>query len=201
MSRPRGWNTRYALLEAAERLFVERGYHGVGLETVAEEVGVTRQTVYNQFGSKAGLLRATAAFVEDRAGLPARLSGVFAQTDGLSMLRAMLDTAVAVEPLVRPISRVVHAARIEDETARDLWHNRMNSRLMGMTMVMNRVRADGLLRDDLTPEEAAEIAWSLASPHHYEFLVVDRGWTPKRYRAHLENAISAIVLNSRSRRR
>lgn len=187
-------DTREALLEAAARLFVERGYHGVGLETVAEEVGVTRQTVYNQFGSKAGLLRATAAHVEDRADLPAHLARVFAQTDGMAMLQAMLDAVVAVEPLVRPMSRVVHAARIEDETARDLWQSRMQSRLMGMTMVMNRLAADGALKDELSPEQAAEIAWALASPHHYEFLVIDRGWTPEQYRTHLEACIRSAVL-------
>lgn len=194
MSSAKRRDTREALLEAAARLFVARGYHGVGLETVAEEVGVTRQTVYNQFGSKAGLLVAVTAYVEDGAGLPEHLSRVFAQTSGLDMLRAMLDTIVAVEPVVRPISRVVHAARIEDETARELWHNRMTSRLMGMTMVMNRLRADGLLRDGLAPEVAAEIAWAFTSPHQYEFLVVDRGWSIERYRAHLEAAITATVL-------
>lgn len=194
MSRPARGEVREALLEAAARLFVERGYHGVGLENVGEEVGVSRQTVYNQFGSKAGLLRATAAFVEDRADLPGHLAKVFGSTSGLEMLGAMLDAVVAVEPLVRPMSRVVHAARIEDETARELWHNRMNSRLMGMTMVMNRLRADGVLKDDLSPETAAEMAWAIASPHHYEFLVIDRGWTAERYRAHLQAMVNAAVL-------
>jgi hypothetical protein len=65
---------------------------------------------------------------------------------------------------------------------------------MGMNMVMNRLRADGALRDDRTPEEAAEIAWALASPHHYEFLVIDRQWPPERFRAHLEDVIAAAVL-------
>jgi AcrR family transcriptional regulator len=175
-------------------LFIERGYNGVGLEVVAKEAGVTRQTVYNHFGSKGGLLRAVAAYVEDRADLPSFLGKVFSSADGLSMLRAMLDAVVAVEPKIRPMSRVIHAARIEDDTARELWHNRMNSRLMGMTMVMNRLNADGLLKPGLGPEEAAEIAWSFASPHHYEFLVVDRGWTPEKYREHLEAAIAAMVL-------
>lgn len=186
--------TRNTLLAAAARLFIERGYHSVGLDTVGKAAGVTRQTVYNQFGSKGGLLRAVAAYVEDQAGLPEHLGVVFAQTDGLAMLRAMLDAVVAVEPLVRPLSRVLFAARIDDESARELWDNRMTSRLMGMTMVMNRLAADGLLRTDLSPEEAAEIAWSLASPHRYESLVVDRGWAPERYRAHLEDVITATTL-------
>lgn len=194
MSRGAGGDLRKSLLEAARRLFVEHGYNGVGLEMVAKDVGVTRQTVYNQFGSKSGLLRALVAFDEDRADLPRHLGKVFASTDGLAMLRAMLDTVVAVEPLVRGTSRIIHAARLDDESAAELWNNRMTSRLMGMTMVMNRVHADGLLKPGLGPEEAAEIAWSIASPHHYEFLVVDRGWSPERYREHLEEVITAAVL-------
>lgn len=194
MSRQVSGELRKSLLEAALRLFVERGYNGVGLETVAKEVGVSRQTVYNQFGSKSGLLRALVAFDEDRANLPQHLGKVFASTDGLAMLRAMLDTVVAVEPVVRPTSRIIHAARLDDEAAAELWSNRMASRLMGMTMVMNRVNADGLLKPGLGAEEAAEIAWSIASPHHYEFLVIDRGWSPQRYRTHLEDIITAAVL-------
>jgi len=194
-------STRTALLDAAARLFVERGYHGVGLESVGKEAHVSRQTVYNQFGSKGGLLRAVTAHVEDRAGLPMHLGKVFSQTDGLSMLRSMLDTIVAVEPLVRPLSRVIHAARIEDETARELWHNRMNSRLMGITMVMNRLNAEGRLRAGLTVEEAAEIGWSIASPHHFEFLVIDRQWSLEHFRAHLEQVITAATMRPRGTRR
>ena len=185
---------RTSLLDAALRLFHERGYNGVGLEELAKEVGVTRQTVYNQFGSKGGLLRALAAFDEDRANLPEHLGKVFASTDGLAMLRAMLDTVVAVEPVVRATSRIVYAERLGDKLAAELWNNRMNSRLMGMTMVMNRLNADGLLKPGLGPEEAAEIACSIASPHMYECLVIDRGWSLERYRTHLEAIITAAVL-------
>jgi AcrR family transcriptional regulator len=187
-------SAREKLLDAADALFVERGYHGVGLDAVARRARVTRQTVYNIFGSKAGLLAALTAHVEDRAGLPGRIADVMSQTDGLSMLRAMLDAGVSVEPLVLPYSRVVHAARLDDPTAAELWANRMGSRLMGMTMVMNRLHAEGLLREGLSPASAAEIAWALMSPHQYELLVVDRGWGVERYREHLEQLIGCAVL-------
>ncbi|WP_139024911.1 TetR/AcrR family transcriptional regulator [Bradyrhizobium sp. STM 3843] len=41
-----------AILDAAQRLFLEAGYDGVNLEQVGQAAGVSRQTVYNQFGSK-----------------------------------------------------------------------------------------------------------------------------------------------------
>lgn len=48
--------TRTALLDAAARLFFERGWEGTSLDAVAGEAGVTKQTLLRHFGSKAGLL-------------------------------------------------------------------------------------------------------------------------------------------------
>jgi TetR/AcrR family transcriptional regulator, regulator of autoinduction and epiphytic fitness len=44
--------TTRAILGAAHRLFLEAGFDGVNLEQVGRAAGVSRQTVYNQFGSK-----------------------------------------------------------------------------------------------------------------------------------------------------
>ena len=44
--------TRAELLDAARRVFVERGYHGASLELVAGEAGYTKGAVYSAFGSK-----------------------------------------------------------------------------------------------------------------------------------------------------
>jgi AcrR family transcriptional regulator len=50
--------TRRRLLEAAQRVFFERGFHGASLEAVAEEAGLTKGAVYSQFVSKADLFLA-----------------------------------------------------------------------------------------------------------------------------------------------
>lgn len=47
--------TRRRLLEAAQRVFFERGFHGASLEAVAEEAGLTKGAVYSRFASKADL--------------------------------------------------------------------------------------------------------------------------------------------------
>ena len=44
--------TRTELLDAARRVFVERGYHGASLDLVAGEAGYTKGAVYSAFGSK-----------------------------------------------------------------------------------------------------------------------------------------------------
>ena len=198
MSSSRREGTRLRILDAANLLLVERGYHGVGLETVAAAAGVTRQTVYDHFGSKAGLLGAMVARNEEVAGLQRHLQKVVAQVDGMAMLRAMLDAVVAVEPLVYPQSRIVYAARLEDPVAAELWQARMASRRAGMGMVFARLASDGRLRPGIPVDEAAEVAWAIASPHQYEYLVIDRRWSIERYRAHLEATISARLLAGQS---
>src|ERR1700733_16307409 len=53
---PRG-GSRDALVEAAVRLFLERGFGAVSMDELAEAAGVARRTLYNQFTSKEEIFR------------------------------------------------------------------------------------------------------------------------------------------------
>ncbi|WP_019633369.1 TetR family transcriptional regulator [Actinomadura atramentaria] len=57
---------RDALLDAAADLLVRRGYRGVRMQDVAAAAGVSRQTVYNEFGDKWGLASAVVMRDNDR---------------------------------------------------------------------------------------------------------------------------------------
>jgi AcrR family transcriptional regulator len=46
------------ILETADRLFYLRGIRGVGVDTVAAEIGVSKRTLYNHFPSKSTLVLA-----------------------------------------------------------------------------------------------------------------------------------------------
>src|SRR5690606_18122493 len=48
----RGPATARRVLEAAGRLFYERGIHAVGVDLIAAEAGVTKKTLYDRFGAK-----------------------------------------------------------------------------------------------------------------------------------------------------
>ncbi len=51
-------HTRLAILDALERLLVEKGFTGVGVNAVAREAGVDKVLIYRYFGSMEGLLEA-----------------------------------------------------------------------------------------------------------------------------------------------
>jgi AcrR family transcriptional regulator len=56
--------TRVALIEAAHRLFTERGYADVSAEEIVSAAGVTRGALYHHFEDKRDLFRATFEEVE-----------------------------------------------------------------------------------------------------------------------------------------
>src|ERR1700756_4600868 len=49
--------SREAIIEAAARLFRERGFGSVSMDELAEAAGVARRTLYNQFSSKEEIFR------------------------------------------------------------------------------------------------------------------------------------------------
>ena len=49
--------SRDAIVEAAVRLFLERGFGSVSMDELAEAAGVARRTLYNQFASKEEIFR------------------------------------------------------------------------------------------------------------------------------------------------
>src|SRR3954470_20665189 len=51
--------TTTAILDAAERHFLERGFQDAKVDEIAEEADVAVGSVYNHFGSKEGLYRAS----------------------------------------------------------------------------------------------------------------------------------------------
>ena len=49
--------SREAIVEAAQRLFLERGFGSVSMDELAEAAGVARRTLYNQFARKEDIFR------------------------------------------------------------------------------------------------------------------------------------------------
>jgi Bacterial regulatory proteins, tetR family len=84
---------RRLLLQTARRLLEEHGYHGVGLETVAAEAGMSRQSIYIHFRSKARPLIAASHPTE---ASPPALVGP-GGTAG-ELMPALLATAVTFFP-------------------------------------------------------------------------------------------------------
>ena len=82
---------RDAVLAAARRVFIDKGYAGATLEAIAEEAGFSKGVMYSQFESKADLfLNLLERRIEERSNQNKR---VVAQSAGADGLRTLLDRA------------------------------------------------------------------------------------------------------------
>jgi len=57
---------RDALVQTAERLFYDEGFHATGIDRIVAEAGVVRMTLYNHFASKETLVAAVLRERHDR---------------------------------------------------------------------------------------------------------------------------------------
>jgi TetR/AcrR family transcriptional regulator, regulator of autoinduction and epiphytic fitness len=186
--------TRRAIVEAAARLWLERGLHAAGLEEIAVAAGVTRRTIYLHFGGKLALLLAVVDQAERAAGLPqlgARLREAHTPEE---ILERLADIQVLYLPRIYESIRLVHAARREEPVADEVWNGRMRRRRATFRLPAARIQQKGRLDPGLTLDDAVMLMWVLTSPHMYEYLVVDGGWSLKRYRWHVIRLLRQALL-------
>lgn len=112
---------RGLVLDAARRLFLERGYHGATLEQIADEAGFSKGVVYSQFDGKADLFLALAGQrIGERAAQHAKLAAKIAGSGDFAALLDGLRRADNELPgwLLLVIEFRVHAARDFELTRR-----------------------------------------------------------------------------------
>lgn len=78
-----------AVLDAASQLFYDRGINSVGVDAIAKEAGVTKKTLYDQFGSKAALV---VAYLSERdQNYRAWVEQEIEEEDGADRVLAVFD--------------------------------------------------------------------------------------------------------------
>ncbi len=125
--RPGESGTRDALLEAARRLFAERGYEGASLRAIAAAAGVDASLVAHFFGSKADLLAEAAQWPFDP---DAALPGLLARGPD-HVGEALIELFLRVwEGQRNPMLTLFRAATTEPRAAR-LLDEFLRTRLLG----------------------------------------------------------------------
>ena len=93
MARPLSFDPDHAL-DAAMRLFWQRGYAGASIQDLTEATGLSRSSLYNTWGDKLGLYVAALDRYRRRDGAAAFLP-LLRSGDPLSRIRAVFDAVIA----------------------------------------------------------------------------------------------------------
>jgi AcrR family transcriptional regulator len=192
--------TRAAILDAARTSFLERGYAATTVGDIAAAVGVSVETVYKAFGNKAGLVKAIfdVAIVGDDEPVPLQeremVARIEAESDGRKKLAIYgTEYATRAERAV-PVQLLVRNAAASDAGARAVLDQLNDERLGGMTAFAQHLADARVLRKGVRANDARDILWLYTSPEVYERLVIERGWSAKRFGTWIAEQLVAALL-------
>jgi AcrR family transcriptional regulator len=187
-------DTQRRIIAAARSLFASRGYAATTLEAIAEVADVSPKTLGAVFGSKRSLL---AEVVNPQAfGTQVwQLIEEMRATEDPSRRLALVAqiTRQAYEPLVNELELLRTAGAVAPELA-ELASLVEARRRENQARLVASLHEQGMLRLDLSLEEATDALWALTSYDLYRMLVVEQGWEPARYETWLEQLLLQQLL-------
>ncbi|MCA1683032.1 MAG: TetR/AcrR family transcriptional regulator [Actinobacteria bacterium] len=195
--------TRQRVLDAAAKLFEQRGYEGASIAAIAQEAGVSEETIYARFRNKRTLLGelvSAAVRGDDPAPVPEQAGprAIVAATDQNEQLRLFAaDIVLRLERAAPVVATVAGASRSEPELAA-LLARLHGDRLKNLGVLVDALAANGPLR--LERGEAVETVWALVSPELHQLLTRQRGWSRRRYCAWIADSLTRLLLQDDSRR-
>jgi AcrR family transcriptional regulator len=196
--RERARATRRRVVEAAYRLFAERGY-SVPLTAVAAQAGVAVQTVYFTFHTKVDLMREVLTFAVLGDDLPLAphqrpwFEKLKDEPDPTKALRHMVDGTADIFERVAPLVGLFQTA---DPELAEIWAVAEKLRLEGYrSPVMETLVKKGRLKAGLDLDSATDILFVLLSPEMYREVVGKRSWPHDRWRNWTADLVSGALFD------
>jgi AcrR family transcriptional regulator len=190
---------RLDVIVAARELFEADGFQATTISAVAKRAGVSAESIYKGFGTKAALAKAVFDFVIAGDDEPVPMLerpeslAIRREPDVRRKLRMYVDGLALRQQRSARVQILIRDGRHSDDTLRETWQALLAERLTGMTMLGRHLVETGDLRPGITLDEAADVLWTYISVELYELLVLQRGWSLERYGDHLTAAITTAL--------
>jgi AcrR family transcriptional regulator len=186
------------VIEAAGASFLRRGFAGTTIRQVADEAGVSQETVYKTFGGKAALLKSVydvaLAGDDDAVPLAARPEAMAVReaTSPAAAAAAYAGLARIVSGRTDPLLRVILGSRDTDRALAEFARTTEHERHVGSGFYVRHWERTGWLRDDITVEQAVDSVWALNSPQP-RWLLLDHGWSEEDFQRWLADLICHAI--------
>lgn len=186
------------IVEVARERFLRDGYGPTTIAAIADDAGVSVDTIYKTFGGKPGLIRAMVARALEGAGpVPAEQRSDELQareSDPRKLISRWGMFVTEITPLAAPIMLLARDAAGSHPELKALLDDMDADRLRRMTDNARRFAAAGHLRPGITVAEAANVMWTYSAIELYELLVLRRGMPLKKYGRFVADAMVAALV-------
>jgi AcrR family transcriptional regulator len=190
---------RLAVVLAARDLFERDGFRPTTIAAIAAGAGVSAESVYKGFGSKAALAKAVFDLViagDDEpvpvAERPAMLA-VRAEPDARRKIAMFVEGLAQRQARSARVQILIRDGRHVDDSLAPVWAKLNDEGMAGMTILGRHLLETGQLRDGIDLDEVRDVLWTYLAIDNYERLVLTRGWPLERYSRWLAHAITSAV--------
>jgi len=190
---------RLAVVLAARELFERDGFRPATIAAVAARAGVSAESVYKGFGSKAALAKAVFDLViagDDEPVPVADRPEIQAMRDEPDARRKIAMYAGGLAQRQARSARVlilIRDGRHVDDSLAPVWAKLYDEGMAGMTMLGRHLLDTGQLRDGIGLDEVRDLLWNYLAIDHYERLVLTQGWPLQRYAQWLAHAMTSAI--------
>jgi len=199
--------TRRDILEAAERLFEQRGYAATTIAALAAEANVALKTVYVSFETKSGVLRALWNLRlrggEGDAPVSERpwYREVLEEQEPERQLRLTARYSREVKLRVGALFEVIRGGALVDPDIAALWDRIQREFHSNQRAIVESLAEKNALRPGFSVDRAADILWTLNHPNVWQLLVDERGWTAEEHEHWWSEIARAQLLKPRQRQK
>ncbi len=186
--------TRTRILEATRQLMEEHRGQGVRMRDVAEAAGISRQAVYDHFGSRAKLLVETTHYVDEVRGLEERRRHFREATTGVGRLEAYVEFWGNFVPEVYGMAKALLAVRETDEAAAAAWDDRMGAVRESCRTTIEALHRDGMLAPEWSRDVAVDLMWTMLSIRNWEQLTTECGWSTNQYVSRMQKLLKRTLV-------
>jgi AcrR family transcriptional regulator len=181
--------TRERIVSAARGLFSRNGYGATTLTAVAAEAEVAIQTVYATFGTKRAILSALIDSMEAEADMPKFLERVQATTDAVEQLALIVSLNRRLWERSVDVLEIARGASAVEPDLAGFFREGEGRRRSGQAPLVRGWARMGALKAGLDRATAGDILWTLTGPDVYRLLVVESGWSGRRYQSWLNASL------------
>jgi AcrR family transcriptional regulator len=167
---------------------------------VALRAGVSAESIYKGFGTKAALAKAVFDFViaGDDEPVPVwqrtQADAVRAEPDVRQKIVLFTQGFATRQQRSASVQILIRDGGHVDETLAEVWQQLLEERLTGMTLLGRNLLDTGQIRAGIGLDEVRDVLWTYTAVELYELLVLGRGWSVDRYAGWITRAITAALV-------
>ena len=186
-------DTRLTIVEATRTLLEATGYPDISLDEIARTAGVSRQTIYVQFGSKSGVLQAVAEQIE-HAALDQLIPTLLQASSPVEALLMGLERVVSFYEHDAQVLRNLHAQTVYDASYATVWRDKQQEIWHNTRRLVEWLDREGWLAAVWSVKEATDWLWAAISFESYNQLVGERGWTTEQFVRRIMQLVEKTLL-------